>query len=125
MAKAAGNSKTGQAAEYKNSKRWESNRRKKLERALKAHPNNKQIEEALKNIVYRRKTPKTPQWSKTKIRIAGLFKRFTGVVHMDMFNNNEKISVPATLKSGPYSKFKGETQPEKTMFQIAVRARYV
>ncbi len=35
------------------------NRRRKLEKLAKLHPNNTQITEALKNVKYRRKTPNT------------------------------------------------------------------
>lgn len=125
MSNKSGNSKTSQAALYQSTKRWESNRRRKLERALKAHPNNTQIEQALKNIVYRRKTPKTRVWSATKIRQASMFKRFIGVCHQDMFSNNEKVSVPATLRSGPYSQQKPLSFDQKSMFSIAVRVRYL
>lgn len=45
--------------QYANELRWSKNRKRKLNRALKAQPNNLQIVEALKNIKYRRKTPGT------------------------------------------------------------------
>ena len=125
MSNKAGNSKSGQAAEYKSSKRWETNRRRKLERALKSHPNNLQIVEAHKNISYRRCTPKTRNWTKTKIRLASLLKRFVGVCHQDMFSNNEKTSVPATLRSGPNSKLKPKPFSEKSMFSLGERVRYL
>ena len=44
------------AAYYKNYS-YETNRRKRLEKLAKEQPNNEQIQSALKNIHYRRKTP--------------------------------------------------------------------
>lgn len=122
--KSGGSSKTGQAADYKSSKRWEKNRRRKLEKLILLQPNNEQLKTALSNIVYRRKTPKVRFWSSTRRHIAGLFKRFTGHVDMNMFNNNEKISNPALLTPGPYSKMKPPPFTEKGMFSIGSRVRY-
>lgn len=51
---------------YKTGKVYEVNRRKKLEKLLLENPNNKQIELALKDIHYRRKTPKTHPWTHQK-----------------------------------------------------------
>lgn len=80
-AKRAGNSHKGYYASYKNAKRWETNRRKKLERALKQNPENEeQIRKAIASISYRRKTPTTPKWTATTRRIAQLFKIFQGKV---------------------------------------------
>lgn len=122
--KSGGASKTGQAVDYKNSKRWEKNRRRKLEKLIKLHPNNEQLKTALSSIVYRRKTPKVRFWSSTRRNIAGLFKRFTGRVDMNIFSNNEKVSVPALLTPGPYSKMKPPPFTEKGMFSIGSRVRY-
>lgn len=124
--KSGGNSKTAQASSYKTLKRWESNRLKKLERHIKRFPEDKVAEKATLNVVYRRKIPKTQEWSHTQIRMAELFKMFKGRVDRDIFHSNEKISAPALLIPGPYSTVK--TQPDlnqKTMFQIGFRARFV
>lgn len=124
--KKTGNSKEAQGNNYKTTKRWESNRRTKLERHLKRFPNDEVAKSALNNIVYRRKNPTTPFWSHTMIRTAMLFKKFKGAFDKDVFSTNEKLSIAATLASGPYSKIK--TQPnvlEKTMFSIGERVRYV
>lgn len=61
---------------YQNTNRQATNRKRKLERLLKKFPNNLQLVEALKNIKYRRKTPKTTQWSHTSKSTAELFKKF-------------------------------------------------
>ena len=120
--KSGGASKVSQATNYKNSRLWEKNRRRRLLNLLILHPNNKQIEEALNSIVYRRKTPKVREWSSTRIKIAGLFKRFTGRVDKNIFVSNEKISGPALFSAGPYSKLRYPNVQEKTMFQLGTRA---
>lgn len=124
--KKTGNSKEAQGNNYKIAKRWESNRKSKIERHLKRFPNDLVAKAALSNIVYRRKNPTSPFWSHSMIRLAMMFKRFKGAFDKDVFSTNEKLSVSATLAPGPYSKIK--TQPnvlEKTMFSLGERARYV
>lgn len=123
--KSSGASKTGQASNYKTSKLWERNRLHKLTKQLKLQPNNeKQIKAAMSAVKYRRKVPKAPFWSKTRIKLAGLFKTFEGRVNLEMFNNNEKISIPATLSWGPNKDYKAPSVNEKVMFQLGVRAHY-
>lgn len=90
----------GYYATYKASGKYAKNRKAKLERALKAQPNNEQIKIALKNIVYRRKTPNTQVWSASEIRVAKLFKEFTGTVNRAIFNPNDKVSGPALRALG-------------------------
>lgn len=121
--KSSGASKVGQALNYKNSKRWESNRRRRLMNLEILQPNNTQIGEALKNLKYRRRVPTTPFWSHSRIRVAQLFKMFRGAVDVAMFNNNEKIAIPATLS---YNQNTPKQKPfsEKGMFSIAERVRY-
>lgn len=119
--KSGGASKTGQAAGYKANKTWEKNRLRKLRRALKRSPDNAQILTAMKGVVYRRKTPTTPQWSASKRRIAQLFKMFCGRVDLAIFSNNEKVSVPATLSHRMKWDFKAPPANEKTMFSIGAR----
>lgn len=120
--KSGGASKTGQAAGYKANKTWEKNRLRKLRRALKRSPDNEQILTALKGVVYRRKTPTVRTWSASKIRIAELFKMFSGHVDLAMFSNNEKVSVPATLSHRmKWTDYKAPPVNEKTMFSIGIR----
>lgn len=73
----------------------EANRKKKLLKLLKQQPNNEQIKDALVNIRYRRKTPKTQEWSKTDIHIAKLFKMFSGRADWDLFSSNPKVQAAA------------------------------
>lgn len=121
--KSGGASKTGQAASYKAMKRWERNRRHRLEKILAKDPDNKEVQLAIGNIHYRRKTPVTPFWSSTRRQLAGLYKRFTGKVNMEIFSNNEKVAGPALMVAGPYSKMRYPNVAEKTMFSLGVRAR--
>jgi hypothetical protein len=122
--KSGGASKTGQAASYKALKRWETNRKKRLMKLAVEQPNNTQIPAALSGMVYRRKTPTTPFWSSTRIKVAGLFKRYTGKVNMDIFSNNEKVAGPALMVPGPYSKQRYPSVNEKIMFSIGQRAHF-
>lgn len=64
-------------AAYKNQGKQAANRKRKLSALLKKFPNNLQIAEALKNIKYRRGTPKSPHWSHSAINAAVLAKSFT------------------------------------------------
>jgi IS30 family transposase len=69
MAKTTSKSKQGYYSNYKANSRWKTNRERKLKKLQKLQPNNPQIAEALKNMVYRRKTPGTVgQWSKTNLQ---------------------------------------------------------
>lgn len=67
MAKTSSKHQQTLYALYKSENRFATNRKRKLLKQLKQHPNNEQIAVALNNIKYRRKAPKTSQFSKTKI----------------------------------------------------------
>lgn len=103
MANKSGASKESQAATYKSSRRWETNRLARLLRAQKRHPNNEQIPLAIKNLHYRRKTPSNPTWGSSKRRIASVVREFKGVFHPDIFSANDKVSGPALTLAGPRS----------------------
>lgn len=64
-------------ASYKASKRMEVNRKRKLTKLIKMFPANEQLMAALGNISYRRKTPKTSQWSHSAKAFVKLAKTFT------------------------------------------------
>jgi hypothetical protein len=126
MANKSGASKESQAASYKGTKRWETNRLAKLLRAQRRHPNNEQITAAMKNIHYRRKTPTTAMWSNTKRRVARLMKEFKGVCHPEIFSTNEKVSSPALMLPGPFSvAVKSKSTSDFGMFTLETRARIV
>ena len=126
MANKKGASKEAQAASYKGTKRWETNRLAKLLRAQRLHPNNEQIATAMKNIHYRRKTPTTQTWSSTKRRVAMLMKEFKGVCHPEIFSTNEKVSIPALMLPGPFSvAAKSKSTSDFAMFTLETRARVI
>ena len=98
----------------------EANRKQKLLKLLKQQPNNQQIQDALVNIKYRRKTPKTQEWSKTDIRLAQLFKEFTGRADWDLFSSNPKVQAAALAV---HSKKSWTNLPEgKVSFALGARA---
>lgn len=75
---------------YKQNNHFARNRKRKLLKQQKLQPNNKQVELALQDIHYRRKTPTTTPWSSSKIAIAKLYKEFHGSFDMDIFHPDEK-----------------------------------
>lgn len=95
MANTTSKSQTGYYSNYKATSRWKTNRERKLLKALKEQPNNKNIEAALGNINYRRKTPTTPMWSSTNRKTAQILKQFCGSCPHEVFSSNEKVSKDA------------------------------
>jgi len=93
MAKSSSKGKQAQYDLYKTKQVWKANRERKLLRALQQNPGNaKQIEAAIKNITYRRKTPKASIWNKTKIKTAQLIKFACGSCPHDIFSSNTKLA---------------------------------
>jgi len=79
--------------------RTEANRKRRLERTLKAQPNNKQVQVALsEGRGHKRKTPNNPFWSHTMIREARLFKEFTGRMDVSVFSSTEAVRSNARLR---------------------------
>lgn len=81
--------------------RTQANRKRRLERTLKAQPDNQQVKNALLEVGRQRKAPVTQQWSHTAIRLAKLFKEFRGSAPKELFSSNPKVqqaalSVPST-----------------------------
>lgn len=122
MAKTASKSKQAYFTQYKSSSRWAANRKRKLERQLKLQPGNaEQIKSAIGRISYRRGTPKAPQWSHNAIRIAKLFKYFTGQAPIALFSSNPKLQAAALQYHNPSRVF--DNLPEgKVSFSLAARA---
>lgn len=124
------------AAAYKNEKRQEKNRVAKLTSLAKKTPNNPQLLLAIKNVHYRRGTPKTEVWSHSDIRLAKLVKHFSGKFSRDYFSVDPiKAHAAAMLhvttkfirmgkKSVPVSRY-AYKEPGKSMFSIGVRAGLV
>lgn len=98
MAGKTSKSREGYYSAYKASNKWKTNRERKLVKLLKTQPNNKDITQALANIKYRRRKPTSRMWSKTNIRLATLFKEFTGSCPHAVFSSNQKLA-EATLAS--------------------------
>ena len=120
--KASGASKTAQAQAYKTLRRWETNRKRKLARALKRNPENaEQINKALAQIVYRRKTPTTPQWSHTDKLTAQMLKRVCGKMTMKVFSTDAKDAgyALATLHNPNWKKV--GTNGTGSMFALGLR----
>lgn len=97
---ATSKSKEAYFASYKNSSRWKSNRERRLMKALLKNPNNKQIEQAISNLRYRRGNAGgvAGKWSKTNIRLAQLFKLFVGHASHNLFSSNPKLQGEALSK---------------------------
>lgn len=125
MAIKTSKSQEGYYSRYKANKIWEVNRKRRLERALKDQPNNEQIKQALKGMVYRRKTPKTRVWSASWIKLARLIKQVTGRFDPAIMSANQDIARAALQKPGPLTLLykPAEGLPEKRFFSIEARCR--
>lgn len=78
--------------------RYSINRKRRLERTIKAQPNNEQAKVALSDDrPSSRKTPNSSYWSHTMIREARLFKEFTGRMDLNVFSSTESVRGNARL----------------------------
>lgn len=100
--------------------RTQANRKRRLQRTLKAQPNNLQVQNALLEVGRQRKAPITPQWSHTAIRLAKLFKEFTGRAPKELFSSNPKV-VQAALSTPSTQVFVNLPQG-KVDFTLGARA---
>jgi hypothetical protein len=102
------------------SSRTEANRKRRLERTIKAQPNNEQAKRALTDSKNKRKAPTVPYWTHTMIREARLFKEFTGKMDINVFSSNETIRANARLhlNSGDQTKLPNV----KVNFTLGARA---
>ena len=111
-----------QSSVYKANRRWETNRKRRLERALKAQPNNEQIKAALKQMVYRRKTPVNRVWSASWIRAAKVIKLFTGRFDPACMSSNQDAARAALQRPGPVAlTYKIKPSVDKDFFSIGAR----
>ena len=110
------------SAQYKSSKKWETNRKRKLERVLKEQPENQQIKDALKSMVYRRKTPNIREWSASWIRTAKLFKLFTGKFDREIMSSNDKVASEAMRLSRKERPFTMPLGKSKSFFSLYERS---
>lgn len=120
--KPKGKSSVGHYANYKSNKTWEINRRRKLEKTLKAQPNNEQVKLALKSINYRRKKPVKREWSASWIAIAKIFKLFSGRFDRDIMSSNQEVAKAILAKAGPIA-MRNEPMPlyPKNFFALSLR----
>ena len=100
--------------------RTQANRKRRLERTLKAQPNNTQVQNALLEVGRQRKAPVTPQWSHTAIRLAKLFKEFTGRAPKELFSSNPKVAQAAL--TAPSTKLFINLPQGKVDFTLGARA---
>jgi len=82
-------------AEPKTNSNTEANRKRRLERTLKAQPNNKQVQLALKDSKSKRKASAKRVWSHSARRTAQLFKQFCGSAPIALFSTNQKVQQEA------------------------------
>ena len=75
--------------------RTEANRKRRLERTLKAQPNNKQVELALKDSKSKRKASTKRVWSHSARATAQLFKEFGCSAPIALFSTNQKVQQDA------------------------------
>lgn len=103
--------------------RIEANRKKRLERTVKAQPNNAIAAAALsENRGHKRKTPKNPYWSHTMIREAKLFKEFTGRMDINIFSSIESTRANARLHLSRNDWSQVKLPEGKVDFSIGARA---
>ncbi len=100
--------------------RTQANRKRRLQRTLKAQPNNVQVQNALLEVGSKRKAPNNPQWSHSAIRLAKLFKEFTGRAPKELFSSNPKV-VQAAM-TAPSNKVFVNLPQGKVDFSIGARA---
>lgn len=100
--------------------RTQANRKRRLQRTLKAQPNNVQVQNALLELGAKRKAPTNPQWSHSAIRLAKLFKEFTGRAPKELFSSNPKVAQAAMTV--PSTKEFVNLPKGKVDFSIGARA---
>lgn len=109
-------------AAYKAVNRWKTNREVKLLRALKTNPNNLQIEAAIKNISYRRRTPKASFWSHSTKKSAQMIKEFCGSCPHAIFSSNKLVAADALSSLGRNKGKSAEKLNKPVDFSIKGRA---
>lgn len=100
--------------------RTQANRKRRLTKLLKQQPNNKQLQNAVLETGQVRKKPNTRQWSHGNIRLAKLFKEFTGRAPKELFSSNPKVQQAAL--SAPSTKVFDNLPLGKVDFSIGARA---
>jgi hypothetical protein len=122
MAIKTSKSQTNYYALYKTTRKWEANRKRKLERTLKAQPNNKQVQAALKSIVYRRRIPTNRVWSASWIRAAKIIKLFEGRFDPQIMSSNVDVARSAMQKNSKNKDFVLPPVTTKNYFSLEARS---
>ena len=120
MAIKTSKSQTNYYAVYKTTRKWEANRKRRLEKTLRAQPNNKQVQAALKSLVYRRRTPTTRPWSASWIRAAKIIKLFEGRFDPQIMSSNPDVARAAMQKNSQNKEFVPPSGP-KNFFSLEAR----
>lgn len=100
--------------------RTQANRKRRLQKLLKSQPNNTQLQNAVLEVGRQRKAPVTKQWSHSNIRLAKLFKEFTGRAPKELFSSNPKVQQAAL--STPSTRVFVDLPKGKVDFSIGARA---
>lgn len=130
---------------YENEGRYAKNKKAKLDRHIKAFPNDDVAKAARKNVrLYVRKAPKTVLWSKSDVKdqmlfgVAAILKdhkkgeirggdvrkiREKAIVEINLHKNESSKAQKESQKTGVWPK--KNTEHKTNMFRIEVRARYV
>lgn len=106
---------------YKTTRKWEANRKRRLEKTLRAQPNNKQVQAALKSLVYRRRTPTNRPWSATWIRAAKIIKLFEGRFDPQIMSSNPDVARSALQKNSQNKDFVLPPVTTKNYFSLEAR----
>ena len=110
---------------YKTANTYETNRKRKLARALRRNPENKQIELALQDKGIPRKAPKVAVWSHSAIRVAHLMKLFMGKYNKNIVSADIDLWLVAIKDHSPQLFPKTEIKKPASMYSIGQRARIV
>ena len=99
--------------------RTEANRKRRLERTVKAQPNNEQAKRALSDSGSKRKPPGKREWSHSARRTAQVVKLFCGSAPKEIFTSNNKahqdqLQTLASAKTG---------KPQAGRVDFTIRAR--
>lgn len=122
MGKKTSKNKQGQYSAYKADLRWLKNRKARVAKHLKSHPNDTQSEQ-LMSTSYGRGTPNSNTWSHSDKRIAKLFGEVYGRGDNNLFSANHLLVASALKNIAKNVK----TLPRQSgnLFSIRERARLV
>jgi len=99
------------------------NRKRKLERVLREQPNNEQVQNALKDIHYRRKTPNTTMWTATDKRMAQMLRSWTGSFDMGILSSNPKVAQDALAGLGSRATVQKQDDTIQARHMFSFKAR--